>query len=130
MRDITAIAAFKDNYIWCLRQAKLALVVDPGDAAVVQQYLQQHQLQLAVILITHHHPDHTWRHTGTKTTPAGCCSLCTGFQNKNKIPYADHWLKDNDQSGAANFNLTFKVMQLPGHTWVISPTIQRPFCLW
>lgn len=35
-----------------------ALVVDPGDAAVVLQALQQDRLQLRGILVTHHHADH------------------------------------------------------------------------
>lgn len=34
-------------------------MVDPGDAAPVLAALQQHKLQLAAILVTHHHADHT-----------------------------------------------------------------------
>jgi hydroxyacylglutathione hydrolase len=115
MPDITALAAFKDNYIWCLRQANLALVVDPGDATVVQHYLQQHQLQLAVILITHHHSDHT----------AGIASLkqqwpqvkvYAPLAERDKIPDAELWLEDEQMLHLAEFGLTFQVMQLPGHT--------------
>lgn len=115
MLDITAIAAFKDNYIWCLRQAKLALVVDPGDAAAVQQYLQQHQLQLAVILITHHHSDHTGGILALKQHWPNAVVYAPALE-QNKIPYADRWLEDDEQLELTNFNLTFQVMQLPGHT--------------
>lgn len=52
------LPAFQDNYIWLLRHEDLAVVVDPGEANVVQQYLQQHQLRLCAILITHLHSDH------------------------------------------------------------------------
>ena len=56
---IVAIPAFQDNYIWLVQQEQQALVVDPGDAEPVLKTLAQRSLQLAVILITHHHADHT-----------------------------------------------------------------------
>ena len=115
MSDITAIAAFKDNYIWCLRQAKLALIVDPGDAAAVQLYLQQQQLNLAVILITHHHPDHTGGIKELKQRWPDAVVYAPALE-QDKIPYADVWLQDKDQIELADFNLSFQVMQLPGHT--------------
>lgn len=57
---VEAIDAFDDNYVWCLRapRGRLALVVDPGDAAPVQRALDERGLDLAAILLTHHHPDH------------------------------------------------------------------------
>lgn len=115
MPDITAIAAFKDNYIWCLRQAKLALIVDPGDAAAVLLYLQQQQLNLAVILITHHHPDHTGGIKELKQRWPDAVVYAPALE-QDKIPYADVWLQDKDQIELADFNLSFQVMQLPGHT--------------
>lgn len=61
MLTVTPIEAFNDNYIWCLHKvgSTEAFVVDPGDAAVVLQALEQQGLQLAGVLITHHHFDHT-----------------------------------------------------------------------
>jgi hydroxyacylglutathione hydrolase len=53
------IPAFNDNYIWMLHDEQQALVVDPGAAAPVFEILHRCGLQLAAILITHHHPDHT-----------------------------------------------------------------------
>ncbi|GAB4398433.1 MAG: hydroxyacylglutathione hydrolase [Rhodoferax sp.] len=53
------LPAFNDNYIWLLHDTRDALVVDPGDAEVVEQALEQHGLRLSVILVTHHHGDHT-----------------------------------------------------------------------
>ncbi len=115
MPDITAIAAFKDNYIWCLRQAQLALIVDPGDAQAVQQYLLRHQLKLSVILITHHHPDHTGGIKELKQLWPDVVVYAPALE-KDKIPYADLWLADNDQINLNDFELSFQVMQLPGHT--------------
>lgn len=55
LRPLPALA---DNYIWMLHDGRDALVVDPGDAAVVLHALQQDRLQLRGILVTHHHADH------------------------------------------------------------------------
>jgi hydroxyacylglutathione hydrolase len=57
---LIALPAFNDNYIWLLHDDHHALVVDPGDSAPVLAWLQQHpSLQLDMILVTHHHADHT-----------------------------------------------------------------------
>lgn len=53
------IPAFSDNYIWLFAQDGKAWVVDPGEAAPVLQILRENNLQLAGILLTHHHADHT-----------------------------------------------------------------------
>lgn len=58
MFEISPIPAFKDNYIWLLVRERSALVVDPGDAAPVVDRLESLGLDLAAILITHHHADH------------------------------------------------------------------------
>ena len=58
---LEAVSAFADNYIWMLhdgRAAGGAIVVDPGDAAPVAAALDAHGLELAAILVTHHHADH------------------------------------------------------------------------
>lgn len=56
--EISALPAFRDNYIWLLRQGRKTVVVDPGDAAPVLAHLAEQQLTLAAILLTHHHNDH------------------------------------------------------------------------
>ena len=56
--EVVPLRAFKDNYIWTLRNSHYAAVVDPGDAQPVLDYLQRERLELCAILATHHHPDH------------------------------------------------------------------------
>ena len=56
--QLCALAALDDNYIWLVHDGCHALVIDPGEAKVVSHFLQQQQLQLSAILITHHHGDH------------------------------------------------------------------------
>ncbi len=57
--NLLALPAFEDNYLWLLHDGQRALVVDPGDAAPVQEALERFGLQLQGILVTHHHGDHT-----------------------------------------------------------------------
>jgi len=56
--ELLALPAFTDNYIWLLHDGAQALVVDPGEAAPVQAALDALGLELAAILVTHHHGDH------------------------------------------------------------------------
>ena len=60
MLDIRAIPAFDDNYIWliCGINNKNCAVVDPGDADPVLKKLDELNLDLSAILITHKHYDH------------------------------------------------------------------------
>src|SRR5229473_7364157 len=54
MLRIVPVKAFKDNYVWTLRNATHAAVVDPGEARPVLDYLSRERLELAAILATHH----------------------------------------------------------------------------
>lgn len=53
------IPALTDNYIWLLEVSKeRVIVVDPGEAQPVIDYLNHHNLTPIAILLTHHHHDH------------------------------------------------------------------------
>jgi hydroxyacylglutathione hydrolase len=54
---LSVLPAFGDNYIWVLRDAGRAMLVDPGDATPVLAAATE-GLEPAAILLTHHHPDH------------------------------------------------------------------------
>ena len=56
--DIHALRAFEDNYIWLLREGRRIVAVDPGEAAPVLRYIDEQGVDLAAILLTHHHGDH------------------------------------------------------------------------
>ena len=59
MMNIYPIKALSDNYIWVMTEGKEAVVVDPGEAEGVLDQLEQNQLALEAILLTHDHHDHT-----------------------------------------------------------------------
>ena len=56
--QLIALPCRTDNYIWLIRNDTHAWVIDPSLAAPVCDYIAQHGLILADILITHHHYDH------------------------------------------------------------------------
>src|ERR1044072_3478015 len=58
LMNLIPLPAFQDNYLWLLHDGRRALVVDPGDADPVRNFLAGHGLQLEAILVTHHHADH------------------------------------------------------------------------
>ncbi len=106
---LLALPAFTDNYIWMLHNGRHALVIDPGDAAPVQEALRQHGLTLTAILVTHRHPDHV----------GGLADLQTGDipiygPSQEAIDGLTRMVRDGDTidwEGA-----TVKVWDVPGHT--------------
>lgn len=55
---IKALRALQDNYIWVIYNQESAIVVDPTLADPVAEFLQQNNLQLKSIVLTHGHIDH------------------------------------------------------------------------
>lgn len=56
--NIHPIKALSDNYIWVIEEGSEAVIVDPGESQNVIDYLEQEELQLSAILLTHNHEDH------------------------------------------------------------------------
>lgn len=112
MIKIDAIAAFSDNYIWCIYDDRngQALVVDPGDAEPVERALNDKGLTLTGILITHHHFDHTG---GIQALLANYPVPVYGPVSDN-IPSISEPLSDGDSLKV--LGLTFSAMTIPGHT--------------
>lgn len=109
---ILPIRAFHDNYIWCLIDSaeSKCLVIDPGQAAPVLGFLQQNQLQLTHILITHHHFDHT---DGIQELTHRFEAIVYGPRHET-IPSVQFKVDESDQ--ITIFNTRFKVLDIPGHT--------------
>jgi len=93
-----------------LHDGSHAIVVDPGDAQPVFDALARHKLQLAAILVTHHHPDHTGGvaalHEGTGAPVWGPA--------RERIPEPFTPLAQGDI--AEVLGLRFEVIDVPGHT--------------
>lgn len=110
---VVPIPALRDNYIWVIHNGQHAVVVDPGEAAPVIDYLHHNALSLDAILITHHHADHVGGidHllAQTKKVPV------YGPTNKNITQLTVH-LKDNTSFEIGALQAKFAVFTTPGHT--------------
>jgi len=112
MLEIVPLPAFRDNYIWTLRDARFAAVVDPGEAHPVLEYLAREKLTLVAILATHHHPDHV----------GGIPQLLT----KGPVPVygprgepiatLTHPVAEGDTVTIPELGLALSVLDIPGHT--------------
>lgn len=113
MFRIDALPAFADNYIWLLQddQNRRCVVVDPGDAAPVQAWLDAHaDWTLEAILTTHHHADHVG---GVATLKAKTGARVFG-PAQEKIPALDQPLNDGQRIEV--LGLDFEIIDVPGHT--------------
>jgi hydroxyacylglutathione hydrolase len=110
---ITPIPAFADNYIWAMVAGSKCVVVDPGDAAPVINFLSERSLTLDAILVTHHHADHIG---GVADLTARWPVPVYGPAAEN-IACVTHALRDGDTVALPTFTTApFRVIEVPGHT--------------
>lgn len=112
MFEVVPIPAFEDNYIWLLKQGRHAVVVDPGEADPVLDYLAQQQLTLSAILCTHHHGDHVG---GNRELLAAHAVPVYGPAHE-KIPGRTQAVRQGDRVALPELDVTFDVLDVPGHT--------------
>jgi hydroxyacylglutathione hydrolase len=112
MPSIIPIPAFRDNYIWVIRDGAHAAVVDPGDAAPVFAYLDAEGLELTAIVNTHHHADHVG---GNEALLARWPVPVLG-PAREKIPGRTQSLSEGDRVDVAGIGIAFDVLDIPGHT--------------
>ncbi|HYX62593.1 MAG TPA: hydroxyacylglutathione hydrolase [Burkholderiales bacterium] len=111
--QVAAVRAFKDNYVWTLRNAThAAAVVDPGEAQPVLDYLARERLTLAAVLATHHHPDHV----------GGIARLLEEFRvpvygpRGEPIATLTQAVSEGDTVRIPELGASFAVLDIPGHT--------------
>ena len=112
MFNIIPVSAFTDNYIWVIHDQYYAVVVDPGEAKPVLDFLEQKKLKIIAILNTHHHIDHV----------GGNLKLLQQFQvpvygpGSELISTVTHCLKEGDSVYLPELSLRLSILDIPGHT--------------
>lgn len=110
--NISAIKGFSDNYFWKITSGNRAVVVDPGDAAVVIANLEKNQQQLSAILITHHHADHIG---GVKALKQKYHCKVYG-PAKEASDVVECQLVEADNITPEGLSCEFNILDVPGHT--------------
>jgi hydroxyacylglutathione hydrolase len=110
--QVIPVPAFQDNYIWIIRNASHAAVVDPGDARPALDYLVREKLRLSAILNTHHHADHV----GGNAALLAHRNVPVFAPHDERIAEATLRVGDGDHARLDEFGLDFEVLEIPGHT--------------
>jgi hydroxyacylglutathione hydrolase len=110
--DVVPVRAFKDNYVWTLRNAQHAAVVDPGEARPVLDYLSREKLELCAILATHHHPDHV----GGIAELLGHREVPVYGPRGEPIATLTRAVSEGDRVSIRELGVDFSVLSIPGHT--------------
>lgn len=130
MLTVEPIPAFNDNYIWMLQRqgTRRVVVVDPGQAEPVLKRLQDQQLELEAILVTHHHKDHV----GGIQALLNYAPVPVYGPDNPAIDNISQVLKEGDTLTVLDEQ--FQVFEVPGHTLdhiaYLSTSAQQPllFC--
>jgi hydroxyacylglutathione hydrolase len=114
MANFEPVPAFNDNYIWLINDppSPAAVVVDPGEATLVLQILEKRGLELAAILLTHHHGDHV----GGVTDIVRVHHAPVFGPAQERISAVDHPVEDGDLVPIQGFGFDLEIIGVPGHT--------------
>lgn len=93
-----------------LHDGRQAVVVDPGDATPILAALEQGALQLAAILVTHHHADHV----GGLQALLNAHPAPVYGPGDERLPAVVQVVKEGDTLHLLGHR--FQVMAVPGHT--------------
>ena len=109
MLSIEPIKAFEDNYIWLLTTNEGSIVIDPGESSKIKSLIDNNEIDLKGILITHHHYDHT--NGLNDLSDNGMLDI---YGPENNIVEINKRVKDSDCISI--IGLDFEIIEVPGHT--------------
>ncbi|MFT8736503.1 MAG: hydroxyacylglutathione hydrolase [Zymomonas mobilis] len=112
--EIVAVPAFETNYIWLIHDkvSDNTIVVDPGQAEPVLDFVKKQNWTIAQIWNTHWHNDHTGGNELIKAETG--CKVIGPTRESHPIPAID--LKVDEGNDVAMDSILAKVMAIPAHT--------------
>jgi hydroxyacylglutathione hydrolase len=108
------IPILKDNYAWLLKDTETGAtaIVDPADAKPIIAAIDAQGGRLDLILLTHHHADHT---AGVDEVRAHFnCKVVGAAADAHRLPKLDVAVREGDT--VALGNAKGQVIDTPGHT--------------
>ena len=108
------VPILKDNYAWLLKDSETGAtaIVDPADAKPIIAAIEAQGGRLDLILLTHHHADHT---AGVDEVRAHFnCKVVGAAADAHRLPKLDVALKEGDIVPLGNAK--GQVIDTPGHT--------------
>lgn len=128
MLKFVPIPALRDNYIWLLydHSSRVGIIIDPGDAAPVIKFLTDNKINLAAILLTHHHADHV----GGVPALLKTYNIPVYGPKNNQLDFITNPVDEGDQITINELQSVFNVLAIPGHTLdhIAFYDSQRLFC--
>jgi hydroxyacylglutathione hydrolase len=114
MLQIRPVPIFSDNYVWILQRegSNRVVVVDPGDGKPVIEALGRNELEVAAVLITHHHQDHI----GGLPELIRCFHPPVYGSAAESVAGVDHPVAGGDRIMLPHLELELEILALPGHT--------------
>lgn len=110
------IPALADNYIWLIRNETHAAVIDPGEWEQVHAYLSENELDLAAVLLTHHHADHVGGVSGLLRTTTTRGAIPVFGPNNSSLTFVNRPVQNGDRLSIGELGMTVEVIGVPGHT--------------
>ncbi|HMN70106.1 MAG TPA: hydroxyacylglutathione hydrolase [Bdellovibrionales bacterium] len=108
---IHTLRALKDNFVYAIVQDSRCAVVDPGEAAPVEDFLKSRNLDLTHVLLTHHHPDHVAGAPELARARPDLQVWCSRH-DRARIPFATVTARNR----MPLWDQTVRVLEIPGHT--------------
>ncbi|MCL2591068.1 MAG: hydroxyacylglutathione hydrolase [Betaproteobacteria bacterium] len=110
---VTPLPFGHDNYLWLIDNGHHAALVDPGEAAPALATLEKNSFDLAAILLTHHHGDHTG---GVEEIVAHYPGVPVYGPCKDNIASVDHPVENGDRISIVTLGLSLQVIGVAAHT--------------
>lgn len=111
--QLLPIPILEDNYAWLMHDMHgHALVVDPGEAGPVARAVNEHELTLTHILLTHHHQDHI----GGSAALAERFGAAIVAPDDPRIAHVNQRVTDGTCVQIPGPDWRFHVLSIPAHT--------------
>ena len=112
----TPVPILKDNYAWLLRDAATGAtaIVDPAEAAPCIAAIEKAGGRLDMILLTHHHADHTAGTDEVRARFGAQVQVVGATADAHRLPRLDRSVREGDTVALGDSSAT--VIETPGHT--------------